>query len=274
MPEKPASSPKERKQNRYAAIIGDIFERHYKNGLIEFEFTRAEFEEVAKKLDIVLPKNLGDILYSFRFRAVLPPEIVATAGDDLEWIIELAGRGRYRFRLAKLAIIVPNPNMLAIKIPDATPELIAMYALTDEQAVLAKVRYNRLMDIFLGITTYSLQNHLRTTVRAMGDAQIEIDELYVGVNRHGEHFILPVQAKGGNDRVNVVQTIQDVTWCRERFPLLTCRSVSAQFMTGDVIALFELALDGRDVKIVEEKHYKLVPGDQIREADLQLYAKR
>ena len=38
--------------------------------------------------------------------------------------------------------------------------------------------------------------------------------------------------------------------------------------------LVELALDGRDVKIVEEKHYKLVPGDQIREADLQLYAKR
>ena len=46
------------------------------------------------------------------------------------------------------------------EIPDATPEIILSYALSDEQALLAKVRYNRLLDIFLGITTYSLQNHL------------------------------------------------------------------------------------------------------------------
>jgi len=34
-------------------------------------------------------------------------------------------------------------------------------------------------------------------------------------------------------------------------------------MTGDVIPMFELALDGEDVKLVEEKHYKFVPSDQI-----------
>jgi len=51
--------------------------------------------------------------------------------------------------------------MAAIKIPDATPEIVAAYALSDEQALLAKVRYNRLLDIFLGVAAYSLQNHLR-----------------------------------------------------------------------------------------------------------------
>jgi hypothetical protein len=45
-------------------------------------------------------------------------------------------------------------------------------------------------------------------------------------------------------------------------------------MTEDVIAMFELALDGEDVKLVEEKHYKLVPSDQISSDDLKLYAKR
>jgi hypothetical protein len=108
----------------------------------------------------------------------------------------------------------------------------------------------------------------------MGNTQIEIDEVYVGVNRHGEHFVLPVQAKGGTDRVSVVQTTQDVTWCREKYPLLACRPVSAQFMTGDVIALFELVLDGLEVKLVDEKHYTLVPSDQITPADLMLYGKR
>lgn len=269
-----AAPVKERKPNRYQAIIKTIFDRHYKPGTKRFEFTRDEFVSTAKKLAIELPKNLGDLPYAFRFRWKLPDEIVATAGKDREWVIELAGRARYRFRLAKLANIVPNPSMIAIKIPDATPEIIATYALSDEQALLAKVRYNRLIDTFLGLTTYSLQNHLRTTVKSMGDSQIEIDEVYVGVNKHGEQFALPVQAKGGNDRLSVVQTAQDLACCREKFAGLTCRPVSAQFMSDDVIAMFELALDGEDVKLVEEKHYRLVPSDQISPDDLKLYAKR
>ena len=54
---------------------------------------------------------------------------------------------------------------------------MATAAMSDEQALLAKVRYNRLIDVFLGLVAYSLQNHLRTTVTEMG--QIEIDEIYV-----------------------------------------------------------------------------------------------
>jgi hypothetical protein len=131
-----------------------------------------------------------------------------------------------------------------------------------------------MVDTFLGLTTYSLQNHLRTTVKSMGDSQIEIDEVYVGVNKHGEQFALPMQAKGGSDRLSVVQTAQDIACCKEKFAGLTCRPVAAQFMTEDVIAMFELALDGEDVKLVEEKHYKLVPSDQISSDDLKLYAKR
>ena len=50
--------------------------------------------------------------------------------------------------------------------------------------------------------------------------------------------------------------------------------ISAQFMSDHVIAMFELALDGEDVKLVEEKHYRLVPSDQISADDLKLYAKR
>jgi hypothetical protein len=44
-------------------------------------------------------------------------------------------------------------------------------------------------------------------------------------------------------------------------------------MSGDTIALFELALQGDDVKIAEERHYKLVPSDQITADDLKLYSR-
>jgi hypothetical protein len=159
-----------------------------------------------------------------------------------------------------------------IKVPDATPEIISAWALTDEQSLLAKVRYNRLIDVFLGITTYSLQNHLRTSVKGMG--QIEIDEVYIGVNRNGQQFVVPVQAKGGSDRLAVVQTGQDIACCSEKFPRLTCRPVSAQFMADSVIAMFELMVEDGEISICEERHYRLVPSDQIGAEDLKRYASR
>jgi len=261
-----------KKPNRYSAIIGTIFKNHYKPGKTQFEFSRDEFVEIAKSLGIALPKNLGDTIYSFRFRTALPPEIVATASKGMEWGIELAGKGRYRFKLGTFVRIVPRPDLIAIKIPDATPEIITAYALTHEQSLLAKVRYNRLIDIFLGIASYSLQNHLQTFVKDMG--QIEVDEVYVGVNRHGHQFVVPVQAKGGTDQLGVTQTRQDFACCQQKFPRLTCRPISAQFMADETIALFEFVLQGEDVRIVEEKHYKLVPSDQIGPDDLKLYSKR
>jgi hypothetical protein len=266
-----AVAAKQRKPNRYSAIIGAIFKNHYKPGQTQFEFSREEFVEIARSLGIALPKNLGDTIYSFRFRTALPPGIATTATKGMEWGIELAGKGQYRFKLGKLVRIVPQPDLIAIKIPDATPEIITAYALSHEQSLLAKVRYNRLVDIFLGIATYSLQNHLQTFVTGMG--QIEVDEVYVGVNRHGQQFVVPVQAKGGSDQLGVTQTRQDIACCMQKFPSLTCRPISAQFMSDEVIALFELALQGDDVKVAQERHYRLVPSNQIGADDLKLYAK-
>ena len=232
-------------------------------------FKRDHLINAARDLDIKLPRNLGDILYSFRYRTPLPDSILETQPEGLEWIIEGAGRALYRFSLVRVNRIVPRNDLLAIKLPDATPEILTAYALNDEQALLAKVRYNRLVDIFLGITAYSLQNHLRTTVKELG--QIEIDELYVGLNRNGAHFVVPVQAKGGKDRLSVVQTKQDIEYCRAKFPHLICRLLSAQFMENARIAMFELSVEGDQVFVIEEKHYMLVPSKDISNDDLTLY---
>lgn len=267
-----STSTTAKKQNRYEAIIQRVFLHHYSPGQSSFEFTREEFVNTASDLQIKLPKNIGDVIYSFRYRADLPEAITRTAPTGREWIIEGAGRAKYRFRLASANRIVPNEQLVTIKIPDATPEIISTYAQTDEQALLAKVRYNRLIDIFLGITTYSLQNHLRTTVRNVG--QIEIDEVYVGVDRYGRQFVIPVQAKGGNDKHGVVQTSQDIMCCAEKFPDLICRAVSAQFMGDDRIALFELMIEDGDIKVAEERHYQLVVGSAISASDLAGYASR
>lgn len=258
-----------KQENRYKVLIEKIFFDHYKSGMKEFEFDRTELETNATALNIKLPKNLGDIIYSFRYRVALPEKILKTQRAGRQWIIEGVGKARYRFRLAKENRIVPSENRITIKIPDATPELIASYAQNDEQALLAKVRYNRLVDIFLGLTTYSLQNHLRATVST--GAQMEIDELYVGLDKEGCHYVIPVQAKGGSDQVAVVQTQQDITWCTENYPGIKCRAISAMFMDDERIAMFELTLQRNDILVVDERHYQLVPADQLDEKQLRNY---
>jgi len=252
-------------RNRYGALIEKIFFDRYAEGATELEFARIDIEKAAQDLGIELPKNLGDVLYSFRFRTALPTRIVKTQFEGKEWVIELAGRGVYKFRLVKINRILPREDLVTINIPDATPELIRSYALDDEQALLAIVRYNRLIDTFLSLTTYSLQNHLRTTVKGIG--QIEIDELYVGLDKRGCHYVIPVQAKGGKDQIGIVQTTQDIRFVEEKFPGIRCRAIAAQFMDSHIIALFELTLQNDDIKVVDERHYRLVPSEKIdREA--------
>ena len=253
----------------YAAIISRLFFNGYKPSRKEIAFSREEIVSVAAELGVALPKNLGDVMYSYRYRKALPDDVIATQPAGFEWIIEGAGDARYLFRLVPFNRILPNPNLLSIKIPDATPEIIGRYALGDEQALLAKVRYNRLIDLFLGVTAYSLQNHLRTKVPNIG--QIEIDEVYVAVDKHGRQFVVPVQAKGGHDQHGVVQTSQDFAWCERRLPDLICRPVSVQFVTPTKIAMFEMVRDHDKLKVAEERHYELVPADRITRVDLQTY---
>lgn len=264
MPEGPVTET-----NRYKVLIEKIFFDHWSRGKTEFEFVRDEIKQKAQQLKIELPDNVGDVPYSFRYRIPLPKSIIETQSKGLEWIIEGAGRSKYRFRLVPAMRVRPREDLVRIAVPDATPELIRAYALDDEQALLAIVRYNRLIDTFLGLTAYSLQNHLRTTVKAIG--QIEIDELYIGLDTHGCHYVIPVQAKSGKDQIGVVQTTQDIRFVEQKFPGMRCRAIAAQFMEGGVIALFELTLQDNEVKVVEERHYQLVPADKLDQAAIRNY---
>lgn len=266
--------------NRYKLILEHIFFAKdfgaYRSGMTQIEFAREDLERAARSLRLVLPKNLGDVVYAIRYRTSLPKTIIQTQSKGMEWIIEGVGRSRYRFSLLPSNRILPNPSLKAIKVPDATPEIIAAYALNDEQALLARVRYNRLIDVFLGVTAYSLQNHMRTTVKGVG--QIEIDEVYVALDQRGVQYVIPVQAKGGKDQLAVVQTKQDLACCAEKFPALVCRSVSAQFIEMDdktkMIAMFELETEKGSVVIVDEKHYRLVPSSEIGPDDLRAYRRK
>ncbi len=255
--------------NRYTQILEKIFFAHFHKGDLEVSFAREEIETAAAELGIKLPKNIGDLIYSFRFRAELPKSIQDVAPAEKSWVIKLAGKALYKFVAERQWSIEPNQGLLRIKVPDSTPGIISRYALDDEQALLALLRYNRLVDIFTGVASYSMQNHLRTTVEGIG--QVEVDELYVGIDRRGAHYVFPVQAKGGRDRMSTVQIEQDIALCAEKFPGLICRPLGTQFLPDGGIAIMEFTDTDDGLRLVGEKHYQLVPKHGLTDGDVELY---
>jgi hypothetical protein len=262
------------KSNSYARLLEAIFAAAYRDGATVVEFAREDIVTTAERLGIRIPKNLGDVIYTFRYRADYPEAIKARAPEGKVWTIEGIGNARYAFVATSpgSATILPNPHLVETRIPNATPGVIELYALSDEQALLAKLRYNRLLDIFTGASCYSLQSHLRTKIKSIG--QVETDEVYVGIDKRGAHFVFPVQAKGGRDSINIVQIKQDLAMCEARFPNATCRAIAAQFMEENLIAMFEFIETQQGVGLASEKHYRLVPPKSMTPEEIRDYGQR
>lgn len=256
---------------KYDDIISGIFFDRYEAGATSVRFERNDLATKAHQLEIAIPKNLGDIIYTYKYRKRLPQEIINTAPESFYWRIKNVGTAQYEFVLTQGSEFVEIDTMLAtIKIPDGTPSIVKKYSISDEQALLAIVRYNRLIDIFLGVTCYSLQNHLRTTVTGIG--QVETDEIYVGIDKAGQQYIIPVQAKGGTDKLGISQIEQDLALCAEKYPELICHSIACQFVTRDIVAMFEFAIEEQRIVKVNERHYKIVEATEISGDDLRAYS--
>ncbi|MBN1311298.1 MAG: hypothetical protein JXB30_07750 [Anaerolineae bacterium] len=181
----------------YDLIIIRVFEKLHKHGesIDRLPFTKEDVVEAINELGLVI-NNVPDIPYTYRTgRSPLPDTIL----EHGQWAIDGAGKGRYYFvKLTRSPYIDIPQDIEIIPILDATPQIVLKYQGTDEQGLLARLRYNRLVDIFTGLTAYHLQGHFRTTVTNVG--QVEIDDLYIGVDTDGMGYLLPLEAKSGSPK--------------------------------------------------------------------------
>lgn len=265
----------------YVQLMQKLFERHSAETKHEFDWDRKELTEIAADLNLKVPKNIGDTIYAIRYGRNLLPDSITGFASPLHWLLLPNGKSKYRFVKARNGTFTSDTTLRAAKIPNSTPQIVDGYSGVDEQAVLARIRYNRLIDIFLGLNTFSLQSHLRTTVAHFNKSQIETDEIYVGVDRSGVQYVIPVQAKGMNETVGAVQAIQDIYCCKERFPDLVCRAISAKTVgvtkhsSGvDIytISLMELGIDAGtpyDVSKISERHFQLALHSDVTVDDLR-----
>ena len=72
------------KPDAYNRIIEQIFFRHYREKASSVEFTREEIPTAARELKVPVPDNLGDVIYSFRYRRPLPSSILKTCRSGEE----------------------------------------------------------------------------------------------------------------------------------------------------------------------------------------------
>ena len=259
-------------------IIERLFTDRYNPGDEQVIFRRDDLVSAAAALGAPRPKNLGDIVYSLRYRVPLPESIQQTAPRGREWAIFPGGNAIYTLRTVPFNLIEPRQGLRTIRLPDATPGVISRYSLTDEQALLARVRYNRLLDVFTGLACYPLQSHLRTSITISSaidgtpsSSQVETDDVYVGLDEHGAHYVLPVQAKGGSDSLSVIQIWQDFRVAQQKFPELIARPIAAQFMEQSGIALFEFQESSNQITIAREHHYSLVAPEDLAPGELAAY---
>lgn len=77
--------------NRYQQIIERVFLSRVQPGHREVAFDREDLVRAAQQVGVDVPKNLEDILYTFRYRAAMPSSI--SRSDRSAWSRQWIARG-------------------------------------------------------------------------------------------------------------------------------------------------------------------------------------
>lgn len=250
----------------YDQVILEMFRRVHKPGANRLPFTKDQLVQVCQELTIII-NNVPDIPYHYRTgRSDLPDEILDTGN----WVIEGAGKGKYTFvRLKRFPYIHIPDDLYVTEIPEATPDIVLKYGGVDEQAVLTRIRYNRLVDIFLSLTAYHLQGHVRSSIQDIG--QVEVDDLYVGVDTDGRWYVIPIEAKsvGPKERLGIIQVRQMILFAKQYYGDLILRPVGIKPLDdGSYVFLeFDDKAELEAISVKRYARYKLVRDDKQNKSE-------
>lgn len=214
--------------------------------------------------------NPYDLKYNSKGRGALPPEVQATAPEGQEWRIKAVAKGRYVFKLYEqgAGVIDLDADPIVVKVPDSLPAIVERYARKDEQSLLARIRYNNLVSVFLGLSTYSLQSHWKTSAEAAGGSPVEVDEMYVGLDSDGVHYVIPVEAKGRekSEKLTTEQILTNYMAARETFPDARIVAVAAKVIDDYTFAMIRFSVDEETESVEKEfeRHYTLAINPPVK----------
>lgn len=245
----------------------------------EMRFTTDQVDKAREKFQSERLGNVGDVTFAFRSkRQAIPDRITKTAPKGYVWTVVNVSSGLHAFKLDfEENQFSFGKGRSETSVLDATPEIVKQFALfRDEQALLTIVRYNRLVDLFLGLTAYSIQNHMKTAIKTIEgrSKQIEIDEVYVGVDQDGHQYLIPVQARRNGEGLSSDQIMSDILFCQQQidnnFPDMRFKSVGVEFTnSGDMhrIAFAEFELQNGHVRVKRDRVYLLKEIGEFKKPD-------
>lgn len=263
------------KLSDYDIVIEGVYEQliatHPQQNVIPFE--KSLIEHTAQRLalegKIKTIRNIPDIKYSYDARREFPSSMV----KDGYWAICGTGKGRYELRKLTQNNLVRIPSdLLNVVVPhvtlvDNTHPLVAKVLGSDEQATLRRIEANNLIDHFLGMPSYRLQGHERTSLSC---GQIEVDEVYVASDGISD-YVIPISGKGGDaDFLSYTQALNLSLYALEKpkFKHYTGRPLGVWQQPGGPIYVLEFSCSSRieDIRIVQAKAYTIVCGHSSPEA--------
>ncbi|HEX6511681.1 MAG TPA: hypothetical protein VF157_05240 [Chloroflexota bacterium] len=153
--------------------------------------------------------------------------------------------------------VTPDPARTEIRVLDTTPAVVEKFASHRGEALLARVRYNRLVELFTAAACYLLPTDCGSY-----NSEAVVD-LYVGVTRRGAECIFPVHAVASRKRLYLEVVERSRLICASRFRTLLCRPIAAHSLGDDLIALYEVEARRGQIGKLDEAHYRLVPAAEF-----------
>lgn len=87
-----------------------------------------------------------------------------------------------------------------------------------------------------------------------------MDELYVGVDKDGQGFVLPIEAKDAGESLGVDKAVSLTLFAQAKYPKLICRPIAVICESENQITCieFESVIDLSKVAVLDIRRYQLV----------------
>lgn len=242
--------------SRSEQMLSLIFLTRISSGVPAVPFTLDDLAMAAQKLGAKRPKNLPDVIYAVQQKDTLPDLITQTAPTGSEWQIEALGQGTYCLKLAPVFRVIADANIEPNVVRDKSCALACDFDLTEKGKLEVQLRINGLLDDYFGARLTLLCQPPRGMIKNAG--QGEIDAIYTGTSPTGRPMVVPILLEPSSKPVPVKKPARMVHHIQQHYPNYPNYPFVVQRLEDGTIALIELAPDEEGIRVLREKHYRLI----------------
>ena len=191
------------KEAKAKFFVDYLMKNNFINSLTPISFERTDILEICAKEFGKAPKNLGDIIYSLRYRLDYLSTYDYLLEKDYTWTLLSTGIGKYELSPLKKLRIPSLESEDIIYIKDNTPKHIHELRPLNDQSLLMKIIQNDILNEFLQDDLVFLQAHHKVNLQNWGQAEID----GILASNYSPHLYL-VEVKGYTEVIAWPQMIQ------------------------------------------------------------------